>query len=252
MIKKEFKDIVPGVALKLLIAAIINTVFIIIIGLNNDNSTSLQLFGKAFAILMPVVFVWIAYGLGLSAFFSEYKDDSFEYIFSSPITKRELFFYKLIPRIAILFIIALSVLIFNFMFLEPLDVLYVVFAKPHIFLSTGILVFFCSFFLSIFSWKNLKTIVWVIYFFPMLCLGLIIIQLNKHFNILKEKLSPIFAFNISLFIIAVILGLAFFIVFKKLDLKSEKIHKNKFGIYAGIPLILIVVIAVTFSIIDKS
>jgi hypothetical protein len=256
MIKKEFKEILLPVVIRLLIGGTIITltlVFLYYYGHKNDGSVTYLL--EPALMLMGIVIIWIANSIGVTAFTSEYKDNAFEYLLSSPYSKLELFYNKIIPRLLMLFSLSIPYAIFDYILFEPELLEYIPMLEVFYFLFFSTLIFLNSFFLSLFSWKNLRMVTWVIYVFPAICTGNILLYLHKYLsisNISDNKLSDWFLVNISLGIIAFILGLAFYLVFRKFDLKSESIHKKKFGIYAGVPLVLIVVVGIIASILYNS
>jgi len=248
MIKKEFKEILLPVVIKLLIGGSMVALVLVFhhyYGQKSDGSETYIL--KSALILMGIVIVWIANSIGVTAFAREYKDNAFEYILSSPYSKLELFYNKIIPRLLILLSLSIPYVIINYMLFEPELLEYIPTLKVFYFLCFSTLVFLNSFFLSLFSWKNLRMVVWVIYVFPVIWMGDILLYLHKYLNISDKKLSDQFLLNISLGVIALILGIVFYAVFRKFDLKSESIHKKKFAIYAGIPLVLIVVLGIIAS-----
>ncbi len=248
MIKKEFKEILLPVIIRLLIGlSIVVLVLAFYHYYDQKNDASLIYRLKSALILMGIVIIWIANSIGITAFASEYKDNAFEYLLSSPYSKLGIFYNKIIPRLLILFSLSIPYVILNYILFEPELLEHMPMLKVVYFLCFSTLVFLNSFFLSLFSWKNLRMVVWVIYAVPMILMGNIVLYLHKYLNISDKKLSDQFLSNISLGIIALILGLVFYVVFRKFDLKSESIHKKKFAIYAGIPLALIVVLGIIVS-----
>lgn len=245
MINKEFKDVLLPVTIRLLTGILIIAVVLVFIYFSGQRRTGSETYILIpFLMSMGAIIIWIANSLGITAFTKEYRDDAFEYLLSSPFSKLEIFYKKIIPRLIILFSLTVPYIVINHIFIESEILKDTPMLKPLPFFIFSTLIFLNAFFLSLFSWKNIKMVVWVIYAFPMIWMGYILLYLQKILNISDKTLSNTLLFNISLFIIVVILGFAFYMTFEKFDIKSESIHKKRFLIYSGIPLVLIVVLGI--------
>ena len=167
-----------------------------------------------------------------------------EYLLSSPFTKSGILIKKFIPRLIILLFLVLfyslilnihnfSGIIKNRTFLELPQIIFII-----------ITIFFCSVFLSLYEWGNIKGLVWLIIIFPVFNLNLILHHIfDKNIVINNNIILSVNTLNLSLMIITIILGIGFFFVFRNFDIKSSKIFKKKIALISGIPLIIIIIIS---------
>ena len=119
MIKKEFRDIiqftlplltglfiVPLLALfKVSITGIVNFLVVSLFPILKSGAENIYM--TSFIFLLGFIIFLTANHYGFHAFHCEHKDRAFEYLLSFPFSKYRVLLYKLIPRVAVLFLLTL-------------------------------------------------------------------------------------------------------------------------------------------------
>ena len=250
MIKKEFKDIIKPTALRIVTGVLIIFLFY----------TALRLFGRREApvftdliyfltFLLWIPILWIAYNLGINMFKKERTDNAMEYLLSSPVTRSEIFIKKIIPRLIMLILLILSYYFIYRIYSDSdvfKEVRFIGFSRITFVISAT---FFCSVFISLYEWGNIRSLAWLIITFPVYHLSLILDHF-LHLNIVSDNsiVVSVGLINISIIIITIILGAGFYFSYKSFDIRTQRIIKNKFVLISGIPLILIVLVSLFIGI----
>lgn len=132
MIKKEFRDIIPFTLMvltglfivpllalfKVSINGIVN--FLVISLFHILKSGTENIYMTSFTFLLGFVIFLTANNYGFYAFRCEHKNQALEYLLSFPFSKYQVLLYKLIPRIAMLFLLTLLYEVLAFNYLIPL------------------------------------------------------------------------------------------------------------------------------------
>ena len=243
MIRKEWRDIVPPALLRIFTGAV--TMFLMFTAMRLFGESKAPVFLDLIYFLISLLWIpilWIAYNLGINMFKKEQTDNAMEYLLSSHMTRSGIFIKKIIPRLIMLILLILTYY-FIYRFNDNSDVLreIVIIEFPKI-IFIIFAAFFCSVFISLYEWGNIKSLAWLIIIFPGYHLSLILDHF-LHLNIVSDNSGIVVSLgliNISILIITIILGTGFYFSYKYSDIRPQKILKNKFALISGIPLILIV------------
>jgi ABC-type transport system involved in multi-copper enzyme maturation permease subunit len=246
MIKKEFRDIiqftlllltglliVPLLALfKVSITGIVNFLVISLFPILKSGAGNIYMTG--FTFLLGFIIFLTANNYGFHAFRCEHKDRAFEYLLSFPFSKYRVLLYKLIPRVAILFLLTLLYEALAFYYLVPLRPIQggLFFLIDPVFFPFWVLfILAAGFFVGLFEQKN-----WIAVVSLMVFLGFIFISLG--IKTIIRSISPGMAQNIYLngisfalgtLVIMVVLGTCFLLVYRKFDMKSNSIFARRFA-----------------------
>jgi hypothetical protein len=245
MIKKEFRDIIPFTLLvltglfivpllalfKVSITGIVNFLVIFLFPILKSGPANIYM--TSFTFLLGFIIFLTANNYGFQAFRYEHKDQALEYLLSFPFSKYRVLLYKLIPRIAILFLLTLLYEVLAFYYLIPMRPLQGVFfflMDPIFFPFWVLFILAAGFFVGLFEHKNWIAVVSLLVF-----LGFIVISLG--IKTIIRSINPGMAQNICLsgvsfvlgtLVIMVVLGTGFLLVYRKFDMKSNSIFAKRF------------------------
>ncbi len=243
MIKKEYRDILKRTLVLLSILSIIPLIYIFDRIKWKSNTDYMGIFIIAFG---AIVFL-IANRLAVEAFRTEHDDNSFEYLLTLPISKGMIVFKKLLPRLILVTPLAIcyEILILSAKKIQFGRVIvsdFFIF-RPENFPFFFILLMLFSFFTSLFGKKNFMGLLTVVSLIIFALTGFALKHLLGTIDVyfVQENLAGL-SFLISLFIVDLIIGVTFFLVFKKFDVKSLNRHGEKFVLMALVPLILVSIV----------
>ncbi len=241
MIYKEFKDIYKIVLILLSSMVIIPVIHslkasLVITSYETGAVSHVGYSGGNvlyFSIIAGII-IMISGVLGLNMFSREYKDKSFEYLLSTPLTKKEILLNKIIPRLIIIFaLIIIYTITFYIYFKEPdkLKDSFHVLVLPKFLLLWMIFNFLITLFLSIFKQKNwiafINLLTLYMIFVTPFSIRLILRNLSIEFQDQAHLIG--YSFIISFIILIFLLGICFIISYKKLDLREKHFVGNKFS-----------------------
>ena len=107
MLKKELRDILKPAMTVMLVFILFFLAYKIFPGLLGNEiqelSKKLGISKSVDLYLLALILTIVAGSLGAGTFKSEYRDDAFEYLFSSPVPVSKIILFKIIPRLMILF-----------------------------------------------------------------------------------------------------------------------------------------------------
>jgi len=195
----------------------------------------------ALTFIFAVVIYLIAVKYGLDCFRNEYKDRAFEYLFSFPMTRWSILRKKLFPRLGMLL-----TLIFVY---EGLAIAYILplrslqgalffFFDPVFFPFSVLLIFFIGLFTSLFEQKDWMAVVSLFAFIGM---ALFSIAFSRFLVFLFPELAQQWfrhglGFIGGNLLLVFILGIPFFMVYRRFDMKPLNIHGRRYARWA-LPLL---------------
>lgn len=194
-------------------------------------------FHEIFQVVFITTIVIFAIYAGATIFQTEKKDRAFEYLFSLPLSRIKIIFLKLLPRIIILLLLTLILgLFFNL----------------NIF-SYGI-IFFVLFFVSAFLSINVNSVIinltGVLILYVIFDFLWLILRNFSFFHGLESSgtwINPTFQLLAAVLILLPI-GTAFWLTFKKMDVKSMKYQmRTYYAIVFPTIIILIVFISLMYK-----
>ncbi|MCK4766520.1 MAG: hypothetical protein KAW12_30275 [Candidatus Aminicenantes bacterium] len=248
MLKKELKEIILPALLRL------STLLMLLLILWAGTGAPLK--GGYFVIFLPYIIFWIANNFGLNAFKCEYKDNSFEYLLSFPLSKGRIFLYKFAPRAMVLIVLTIVYEVLASIYLMPVfntesfqiggfAIFDPVFFPAWVFYFLAV-----SFAISLFDWKSLRIIIGLLPLLLTILVSLGIKTLLESFSIKFETYHYLHgvSFLFGAIIAAGILGAAFALVYKKFDLRGMTYHRKKFLSRALPPLLLLTAVSVTYMV----
>jgi len=253
MIKKEYRDIYKTALVILSILLVIPLIYIFDrIKWKSDTD-----YMGIFIIALGAVIFLLANRLGVDTFRTELEDNAFEYLLTLPISRSAIILDKLLPRLAV---IIPPVICYEIMILLTKKIQwgrlvisdFFIF-KPGYFPFLVILFLLLSFFTSLFRKRNAV---------GLLTAAALIVFAVSGFA-LKALLGTVAApfvqanftgmsFLLALFVVDMIIGTAFFVVFRKFDVKSLNQHSEKFVLMALGPLILVSIAAILILLISNN
>jgi len=232
MFKKEFRDTL----LQLLESSLLLLAIPLIIGLTLLFGLDVLIAELINAVSIITLFAFAGYS-GLGMFQTERKDKGFEYLLALPMSKLKIFLFKVIPRFAVLMVLTgLAILFFNITFTGVV--------LPLIFLHLG------GVFLSLAFYSLFAGFIAVVLlgFFYSLSHMFIIHAFNYVAQIYFSPFSIISPPVLAALLLALPLGISFFLAFRKFDLKPYKYTiKPYFFIAAPLLLLQALIILVYFE-----
>jgi len=188
------------------------------------------------AVFITTVIIYAVYA-GAMIFQSEKKDRAFEYLFSLPVSRLRILLAKMAPRLAILiFLIIVLALFFD------LDI--------AAFGITFLLLFFISAFFSIGINSiiiNLIGVIMLYYIFHFLWRILMNYSILHGLESRGAWIIPAFQL-IGAALLLVPMGIAFWLTFKKMDVKPMKLQKRTYyTIVFPTVIVLIIFVSLTFK-----
>ncbi len=262
MLKKEFRDIIKPTLVRLSFLLIIPLLalfkvslfkifhFLSISVLHIIKAPAENIYLSSFIFLLGLMIFWTANHFGSNAFREEYRDRAFEYLFSFPFSKSRLFFYKFIPRVSILVVLVALYEVLAFFYVIPMrDIKGALFflIDPVFFPFWVIFFFMGGFFVGLFEQKNWIAVVTLTVFYSSIPISLgvckrIIRSIEP--NIIFRNYFTGLSFIFGTLIILLVLGVAFFIVYRKFDMKSFALYSRRFAFIVLPPLVSLTVLGI--------
>ena len=187
-------------------------------------------------VFVTTVTIYAVYA-GATIFQSEKKDRAFEYLFSLPVSKLKIFLMKLIPRLVILILLVIILILFFKIDMADFGTTFLVLFFISVFLSIGI----NSFIINLFGVLMLYFIQYSLW------------QILMNFSILHGLESrgawiiPTFQL-IAAVLLLVPIGIAFWLTFKRMDVKPVKLQMRAYyAIVLPTLVILITFVSVMFK-----
>jgi len=231
MLKKEFRDALKRFVESLAILFIIPLLYIVDKLVTKAGLDFASYRDPGFVITLVIYAVYA----GGTVFQSERKDRAFEYLFSLPLTRREIILSKILPRLGLLLILGgVATIVVGRGFLHEAGIIVFVIFFSSLFLSIGVL--------SI-----------VINLFGVMLMCLIFSQGERVFGYLLLKfggnfashLGPVVAQFFSAAVLLVPFGIAFWLTFKKMDVRPLKLQMRTY--YSIIlPTIFVLTLLIVF------
>lgn len=266
MIKKEFLDIIkpflvrfsPLVPVPLLYLLNVPTTYIyripFIRPLNFLNSTTENDIMLLFIFLLGLITFLNANYLGINIFAREHRDKSFEYLLSFPYSKTRILMNKLAPRLMLLGGVTAIYEVLALIYLVPLrpiqGALY--FLVDPLFFPLWVLFFFLGgVFVGLFEQKNWTAVVVLVTFMATgwVSIGAGTLVREAAPAVLQGFYLPGVGLGIGVLIILTIMGIAFWLVYRRFDLKSMELHSKRYAILVLPPMVVLIAasVAVLFS-----
>jgi ABC-type transport system involved in multi-copper enzyme maturation permease subunit len=229
MLKKEFRDALKRFVESLAILFIIPLLYIVDKLVTKAGLDFASYRDPGFVITLVIYAVYA----GGTVFQSERKDRAFEYLFSLPLTRREIILSKILPRLGLLLILGgVATIVVGRGFLHEAGIIVFVIFFSSLFLSIGVL--------SI-----------VINLFGVMIMYLVFSQGGHVFGYLlfggnsASYLGPVVAQFFSAAVLLVPFGIAFWLTFKKMDVRPLKLQMRTY--YSIIlPTIFVLTLLIVF------
>ncbi|GEM_PF-5690834 len=239
MWKKEFKYTLKKAVLVTMFPLVVPIMALIAHGMLNDKKILYDIFVSSWW----VVLILSSLTIPGSSFQQERKEKAWEYLLSTPTKKGKILLYKLVPRFAVFMVILILTLVFfHFTSSFSSNILY----RPAGLILLPMLLFVSALSLSIFEMRDVMALfAFLFYLFSTIVAGFI----KRVFHIKIAGIpfnSFAVAWFISLTVFAIITLAGFIVVFSRFDLKPESVHRKKFLLGTGIPILLLTAISLIF------
>ncbi|MFC2156072.1 hypothetical protein ACFLRB_06255 [Acidobacteriota bacterium] len=256
MLKKELRDMIKPVLAILSILLIVPLLALLKVSLNGAfylvtiriyrilRSVNGNIYLLSFLFLFGGVIFWIANMLGFSAFKYEHKDRAFEYLLAFPVSRYRILQYKLFTRISVILVLVVIYKMLTSLFLlelRPVQKNLFFLFDPLFFPIWVIFIFLTGFFISLFEQRNWIAVISLVMFMSTVIISSAIRSLlSSGFGgtLHGSYLSGIAGASGALIIMG-ILGVAFFTIYRKFDIKSPYIHSRRFTLLVLPPLLLL-------------
>jgi ABC-type Na+ efflux pump permease subunit len=180
-------------------------------------------------VLVALIFVYAAYA-GATIFWAEKKDQAFEYLFSLPVSRTRILASKILPRLGgLLVLYAVLTILSKSPFFSPVGLMLVFIFLVGVFLSLaidsaviGLLGILLLLGLYYFTHPTFSFIAWSLHLIPSLTSSLMIMQ------------------SLSALILLLPFGIAFWIVYRRLDAKPLKLQMKPYYLIS-LPSLLVVI-----------
>lgn len=171
---------------------------------------------------------------GATVFQSERKDRAFEYLFSLPLTRREIILAKVLPRLGLLlFLAGVATIVVGRGLLEEAGITFLLLFFSSLFLSIGVF----SIVINLFG----VGLMYIIYLQGQLVFASLLLKLGVNFT---GRHGPLIAELTSAAVLLVPFGIAFWLTFKKMDVRPLRLQMRTY--YAIIlPTLIILVSLIT-------
>lgn len=233
MLKKEVWDAVKRELECLLILAVVPLAFLWDRLVMKFNWGFRDIFS---AVFITTVIIYAVYA-GATIFQSEKKDRAFEYLFSLPVSRSKILLLKILPRlVTLIFLVIILALFFK--------------VDLSIFGITFLVVFFASTFLSLGINSiiiNLIAVIMLYYVYRFLWQILMNFSFIHGLESRGDWLIPLFKL-IAAALLLVPMGTAFWLTFKRMDVKPMKLQmRTYYAIVLPTLVILITFVSVMFK-----
>lgn len=194
--------------------------------------------------------------LGFNAFRLEHEDKAFEYLFTFPVSKRQILTDKLIPRLltlGVLLLIHEAASLFLVLKLRPIQGRLFFLIDPVFFPVVVLVFFFCGFFIGIYEQRNMVSVVTLLSFLSLVFLPSGIFVLLK--PIFPDSWTMLYkngaSFTIGALLLILILGASALSTFVRMDLRSMSASSRTFAWRALWPLGILCLGSFIFLLIKK-
>jgi ABC-type Na+ efflux pump permease subunit len=214
MLRKEIRDALKTFVESLVVLVIIPLMYIgdkLVIKTGLDYAS---LIDTGFVITLVIYAVYS----GGTVFQSERKDRAFEYLFSLPLTRRKIILAKILPRLGLLLILggAATIVVGRGLLAEAGITVLVLFFSS-LFLSIGVL----SIIINLFG----VMLMYLIFYQGGHVFGYLLLKLGGNFS---SHLGPLVAHFVSAAVLLVPFGIAFWLTFKKMDVRPLKLQMRTY------------------------
>jgi ABC-type transport system involved in multi-copper enzyme maturation permease subunit len=257
MIRKEFRDILQSTFVRLSFLGIIPLLAILKVSpwkiyhfflrsmFRILNGYAEHIYLNSFTFLLAVLILWTANQYGTHAFRGEHRDRAFEYLLSFPFSKLRILVYKFVPRVLLLLLLTILYEVLAFHYVVPMRQIQgpLFFFIDPVFFPVWVLFFLAAgFFLGLYEQKNWIAVVTFLTFFSTLLISLglckAILRAIDPGIVDKSHFTGL-SFLIGVMLVLVVLGTAFFTVYRKFDMKSPGLHARRFAFRVLPPLVLL-------------
>jgi ABC-type transport system involved in multi-copper enzyme maturation permease subunit len=264
MFKKEFRDIFKPTLVRLSVLLIVPLfalfnvpirkislfLFASVFRFIKGPAYHVDIYMISFIFLFGIMIIFIANYYGTKAFRGEHKDRAFEYLLSFPFSKGRILLYKLVPRFVVVAVLTAVYEFVAFRYLVPLEDIRggMFFLVDPVFFPFWVLFFFMAgFFLGLFEQKNWVAVVTLNVF-----LAAIFISIGLCSSVLRAIEPEILlrsyftglSFLMGIFVILIVLGAAFFLVYRKFDMKSPGLYARRYSFFVLPPLVAFTVLSI--------
>lgn len=264
MFKKEFRDILKptllrlGVLLIVPLLALFNVpvrkislfLFAGVFSFIKGPAYHVDIYMVSFIFLFGIMIFFIANYCGSKAFRGEHRDRAFEYLLSFPFSKGRILLCKLVPRFTVVAVLTVVYEILAFRYLVPLEDIRggLFFLVDPVFFPFWVLFFFMAgFFLGLFEQKNWIAVVTLNVFVAVIFISLGLCKSVLRAiepEILTRSYFTGLSFLVGVFVILIVLGAAFFPVYKKFDMKSPGLYARRYSFFVLPPLAVFTVLSI--------
>lgn len=231
MLKKEIKDALKCFVESLVALVIIPLMYIAdkLVTKNGFNFASYRDPGFIFTLVIYAIYA------GGTVFHSERKDRAFEYLFSLPMTRRNIILLKILPRLGLLmFLGGATGIVVGRSFLSETGITVLVLFFSSLFLSIGVL----SVFINLFG----VMLMYLIFSQEGHVFGYLLLKFGVNF---ASFLGSVAAQFVSAAVLLVPFGIAFWLTFKKMDARPLKLQMRTY--YSIIlPTIFVLTLLIVF------
>ena len=205
---------------------------------------------SSFVFLLALMIFWTANHFGSNAFREEYRDRAFEYLLSFPFSKSRIFLFKFIPRVSILVVLVALYEVLAFFYVIPMrDIQGALFflIDPVFFPFWVVFFFLGGFFVGLFEQKNWIAVVTLTVFSSSILISLgvckrIIRSIEP--TIISGNYFTGLIFIFGILFILFLLGMAFFIVYRKFDMKSPALYARRYAFIVLPPLVSLILVSI--------
>jgi hypothetical protein len=233
MLRKEIRE-----ALKRFIESLVGLFVVPFVYIGDKLVTKTGLdYASLFQTGILVTLIVYAVYAGATVLRAERKDRAFEYLFSLPLTRRRIILVKIWPRLALLlFLEAVATLINGPGFLEEMGITLLVLFFGSVFLSIGVF----SVMMSLFG----VGFMYLIFFRGTQVAALFLQKLGVD---LSGRQAALAVQLISAALLLVPFGVAFWLTFKKMDVRPLKLQMREYYAIVIPTLFVLVTLIVLFS-----
>jgi ABC-type transport system involved in multi-copper enzyme maturation permease subunit len=257
MIRKEYRDIFQSTLVRLSFLSIIPLLALLkvspwkiyhfflgsMFGILNGYAEHIYL--NSFTFLLAILILWTANHYGTHAFRGEHRDRAFEYLLSFPFSRFRILVIKFVPRVSLLVLLTILYEVLAFHYVVPMRQIQgpLFFFIDPVFFPVWVLFFLVAgFFLGLFEQKNWIAVVTFLTFFSTIFISLGLckaILRGVDPGIVDKSHFTGLSFLFGVILVLLVLGMAFFMVYRKFDMKSPGLHARRFAFRVLPPLVLL-------------
>jgi hypothetical protein len=209
-----------------------------------------NIYVNSFIFLLGMVILWTANHYGTHAFGTEHRDRAFEYVLAFPFSRYRILMYKLVPRGLLLLGLTVVYEVLALVYAAPLEViqgpLYFL-MDPVFFPFWVVFLFLVGFFLGLFEQKGWIAVVTLITFFSAVLFSVGVCRPVIRVvgpGVFEGSFLTGMGFLFGVLIVVLVLGIGFFRVYRRFDLKSPALYAKRFAFFVLPPLVLLTIISV--------